>query len=210
MRRFDSRLVVGTLLIAGGLIYLLQNLGVITWGSAVWAAGFAIAGLVFLGWFLRDRAAWWSIIPGLTLLALGGIMALDLVSPGNNWTGSLFLGAIGLAFWAIYLRDRGLWWAIIPGGVLLTLAVVAGLDNLDLPIETGGVFFLGLGVTFLLIALAPTSGANLRWAYFPAAALLVMGALIGVGFERAINYLWPAALIIGGLALLVRTMRRAS
>jgi hypothetical protein len=210
MRRFDSRLVVGTLLIAGGLIYLLQNLGLITWGSAVWAAGFAIAGLVFLGWFLRDRAAWWSIIPGLTLLALGGIIALDLVSPGSNWTGSLFLGAIGLSFWIIYLRDRGLWWAIIPGGVLLTLAVVAGLDNLDLPIETGGVFFLGLSVTFLLIALAPTTGANLRWGYIPAAALLVMGVLIGVGFERAINYLWPVALIIGGLALLVRTMRRAS
>jgi hypothetical protein len=208
MRRVDARLAVGVLLIAAGLIYLLQNLGYITWGSLVWAAGFAVGGLVFLGWYLRDRAAWWAIIPGLTLLGLGGIIALDLLSPGNNWTGSLFLGSIGLAFWLIYLRDRGMWWAIIPGGTLLTLAAVAGLDNLALPFEGGGVFFIGLGVTFLLVALAPTTGTNLRWAYFPAAALLVMGLLIGVGFERSLNYLWPAALILGGLALLLRSMRR--
>lgn len=208
MRRIDGRLVLGVLLIAGGIVYLLQNLGLITWGSAVWAAAFVVAGAAFLVAFARDRATWWAIIPGMTLLGLGAIMALDLVLPNAEWTGSIFLGSIGLAFWIVYLRDRQMWWAIIPGGALMTLAVVAGLDSVALPIETGGVFFIGLGVTFLLVAIAPTSAGNLRWAFIPAAALLVMGVLIGVGFERAINYLWPVALIVGGLGLLLRAARR--
>jgi hypothetical protein len=210
MRRIDARLIIGLLLIAGGVVYLLQNLGFITWGSAVWAAAFLIGAVAFLVMFVRDRAAWWAIIPGLTLLGLGGNMALELVNPAaeETWGGSLFLGSLGLAFLIIYLRDRGQWWAIIPGGVLVSLAVVSGLDNLNLPIETGGIFFLGLGQTFLLVALLPTSGASMRWAFFPAAALLAMGILIAVGFERAINYLWPLALILGGLFLLVRAARR--
>lgn len=208
MRRIDTRLLVGSLLIVGGLVYLLQNLGVITWGSAVWAGGFAVGGLVFLYWFVRERAAWWAIIPGLTLLALGAIMTLDLIRPGASWTGSLLLGGIGLSFWIIYLRDRQHWWAIIPGGVLMTLAVIAGLDEMTLPIDTGGLFFVGLGVTFLLVALVPTQAGQQRWAFFPAAALLAMGVLIGVGFERSINYLWPAALILGGLFMLARAVRR--
>ena len=210
MRRIDSRLIIGLLLIAGGIIYLLQNMGLITWGSLVWAAGFFIGGLVFLGWFVRDRSAWWTLIPGMALLGLGSIMALEVINPAleNSWGGSLFLGSIGLSFWLIYLRDRSFWWAIIPGGVLMTLALVAGLDNVELLIDTGGIFFLGLGVTFLLVALLPTAEGRMTWAFFPAAALLVMGVLIGVGFERAINYLWPVALIIGGLVLLLRAARR--
>ena len=210
MRRLDARLIIGLLLIAGGIVYLLQNLGYITWGSMVWAVAFVVGGLAFLVAFIRDRAAWWAIIPGLSLLGLGSIMTLETVNPALEATigGSLFLGSIGLAFWLIYLRDRGMWWAVIPGGVLLTLALVAGLDEFNLGIETGGVFFLGLGLTFLLVAVIPTTAGPMRWAFIPAAALLVMGVLIGVGFERAINYLWPLALIVGGLALLVRAARR--
>lgn len=210
MRRFDTRLIVGLLLISGGLVYLLQNLGVITWANWLFTGLFAVGGLVFLVWFARDRSAWWAIIPGMTLLGLGAVTALDQLAIGtsSDWTGSLFLGSIGLAFWLVYLRDRSFWWAIIPGGVLVTLAVVAGLDNAALPFESGGIFFIGLGLTFLLLALVPTPAGNLRWGFYPAAALLAMGVLISVGFENAINYLWPAALIIGGLVLLMQAMRR--
>ena len=38
----------------------------------------------------------------------------------------MFLGTIGLSFWVIYLTRRDFWWAVIPGGALMTLALVAG------------------------------------------------------------------------------------
>ncbi len=210
MRRIDSRLLVGLLLIVGGIVYLLQNLNLITWGPTVWTGAFFVGAIVFLVAYLRDRASWWAIIPGMTLLGLGAISTLDRVAPAFEaaWGGTIFLGAIGLSFLLIYLRDRSLWWAIIPGGVLATLAAVAGLDQLALPIETGGLFFIGMGLTFLLVAFLPNPSGPMRWAFIPAGALIIMGILIAVGFERAIGYLWPLALIAVGLVLLFRAMRR--
>lgn len=210
MRRMDARLVVGLLLIAGGVVFLLQNLGYITWGSLVWALAMVGCGLTILAAFIRSRIAWWAIIPGLTLLGLGGSLLLKTTNPAMAaaWGSSLFLGSLGLAFWLIYLRNPGMWWSIVPGGVLLTLALVAGPDDVRLPIDQGAVFILGLGLTFLLLALLPTTGRLVRWAFVPAAALLTIGVLIGVGREPALNYLWPVALIVSGLALLLRAARR--
>jgi hypothetical protein len=210
MKRMDARLIIGLLLIAGGIFYLLDNLGLVTWGGLVWAAAALIGGVAFLTIVARDRAMWWALIPGISLLGLAGTIGLGELAPalGDRWGGSLFLGAIGLSFWVVYAFGRANWWALIPGGVLLTLAVVAGLDQFG-GIETGGVFFLGLGLTFLLVGVVPTAQGPMRWAFIPGGILLLMGLLLGVGFEAAINYIWPVALIAGGLLLLLRGFRRA-
>jgi len=209
MKRIDARVIVGVLLIVGGILYLLDNLNIVTWGSLVWAGAAGVAGLVLLGGLARDRTLWWLAIPGITLLGLSAIIILEYVSPsfGNQWSGTVFLGAIGLSFWAVYLLDRQMWWAIIPGGVLVTLALVAGLDDIE-GFDTGGVFFLGLAGTFALVAALPTGRGAMRWALYPAAILGVMGLLLLVGFTRAINYIWPVALIAVGGFLLLRAVRR--
>jgi hypothetical protein len=209
MKRLDMRLVVGLLLIVAGVFYLLANLSLIRWGGLVWGMGAGVAGLVFLAAVARDRTQWWFLIPGLVLAAIAALSLLDYFAPAWSaaWGGSLFLGSIGVAFWLIYALDRRMWWAIIPGGALLTLAAVAGLDQLQ-GIEGGGVLFLGLGLTFGLLAIAPLeNGLTLRWAYIPAGILLLMGTLLLFGFSRAMGYIWPAALILGGLLLLTRAWR---
>lgn len=209
MRRIDGRLIIGVLLIAGGVFYLLENLGVVTWGRLVWAGVAALGGVVLLGGLARDRTLWWLAIPGIALLGIAGVIVLEYLNPalGSQWSGPLFLGAIGLSFWLAYALDRQMWWALIPGGVLVTLAVVAALDSVG-GIETGGVFFLGLGATFAIVALAPGQRPNTRWALYPAAVLALIGALQLVGFERAMGYLWPVALIAFGGFLLLRAVRR--
>lgn len=54
--------------------------------------------------------------------------------------GPAFLGSIGVGFALVYLADRSHWWAIIPGGVLGTLAAVAAIDEVGYgDIETGGI-----------------------------------------------------------------------
>jgi len=209
MKRLDMRLVGGLLLIVGGVFYLLNNLNIIRWGNLVWAAIAAVAAIALFAAVVRDRRQWWYLIPGMVLTAVAATILLEYFAPAleSQWSGSLFLGLIGLAFWAIFAIDRKMWWAIIPGGVLLTLAVVAGLEDVS-GIDNGGVLFLGMGLTFGLLALLPIeNGHRARWPLFPCVALLVLGALFFVGFERAIGYLWPAALIIGGLLLLARAWR---
>jgi hypothetical protein len=119
--------------------------------------------------------------------------------------GSIFLGAIGLSFWAVYLTGRDRWWAIIPGGVLFTLAIVSALpDRLLGGADSGGVFFLGLAATFLLVALL----ANMRWAFWPAGALGVFGTFLF--FQSQINlfsYIAAAALIVAGAFIILRSFR---
>lgn len=209
MKRLESRILWGLLLIAGGVLFLLDSLDILAIGVVLWPILIGIASLVFLFIFLTaPQSNWWAAIPGFVLLGLTGTIALDELAPtvGEAWSGSLFLGGIALAFWVIYLVNTEYWWAVIPGGVLLTLALVAGLSEALEGVEMGGVFFFGLGLTFALLAFLPTPEGRMKWALIPALALLVTGALITAAAAQVVNYLWPAVMILGGLYLLYRVL----
>jgi hypothetical protein len=172
----------------------------------LWAFLFGAGGLIFLSVFLADRSDWWAVIPGVALLSLAAVTALDQLVPEADeaWVGAFFLGGLGLSFWLIYLTNREHWWAVIPGGVLFTLALVAGLSSVFEDVEMGGVFFLGLGLTFGLLSLLPTPEGRMKWALIPAAVLLVMGLLLLAAAMAILEVLWPAALILVGLYFIVR------
>jgi len=102
------------------------------------------------------------------------------------------------------MDSRQHWWAIIPGGVLFTLAAVSVLPGRVGNIDTGGVFFLGLGLTFLLVALL----AQHSWAYIPAVILVLLGAVLGLGFGGLLDWLWIGALFLAGLILILFALLR--
>lgn len=214
MKRFDPRIVWGLFLVAAGVLLTLQNFNVLPGAlNFLWAVLLGGLGLVFLYVYASNRGNWWALIPGLILLDLALVVALALTraSLAEAWGGPLVLGGIGLSFWAVYLTRREQWWAIIPGGVLLTLAVVASMETVfrrvERQVDTGGIFFVGLGLTFALVGLLPTPRGRMRWAFIPAVILLVMGLFIFAAAEQLLNYLWPAALILFGLYLVFRTLR---
>ena len=92
------------------------------------------------------------------------------------------------------------WWGLIPGGVLTTLAVMTVAAERFGEFQTAGFFFMGLSLTFLLVAVL----AGMKWAYWPAGALGVMG-LLGLGsLLNLANYFWAVALIAIGGFLIVR------
>ena len=211
MQRLDMRLVWGVLLVIAGALLLLQNYDLInmSW-SLLWGVLFGLGGLFFLVLFAVDRTRWGVLIPGIILLSLASPMLLDAIAPSlaDVWAGPAVLGGIGLSFWAVYLARRSNWWAIIPGGTLFTLAAVAGFDSFfaaaDKRVETGGVFFLGLGLTFLLVAVLPNERGPMRWAYIPAGVLGVMGLLITAAAEDLLKIIGPVAFILAGAWLLYR------
>ncbi len=202
--------VWGILLILAGVIFLLQNMGIFVHVGAFLAmALFATGGLVFLYFFLTAlQERWWAAIPGATLLGLSGTIFFDNYAPRlfEGLAGPFFLAAIGFGFILVYLADLTKWWAIIPAGVMSTLAVVAGLDGLHMRgVESGGIFFLGLGFTFLVVALLTGQrGERQSWALIPAAVLLLMGVLIGTPWLGYMENLWPVALIVVGLFWVLR------
>ena len=201
MKRFDYRILIGAALILGGILMLLDKTGVLKGATDFfWAGVLAIGAGIFLFWFFSDRSKWWAAIPGF---ALAGMAASTLLLDKLGWGGLAFLGGIGIGFWAVYVRQPSRWWAIIPGGVLLSLGFTSALTEAFNVVETGGVFFVGLGLTFLLVALL----AKMKWAFIPAAVLLLLGFFLGTPFVGVLEYAWIGVLLIAGIVLVISAVR---
>jgi hypothetical protein len=201
MKRFDFRILAGAALILGGILMLLDTTGVLKGATNYfWAGLLAIGAVIFLYWFFNDSSKWWAAIPGFTL---AGLACSTLLSGG--WGDLAALGGISVGFWAVYLSDRQRWWAIIPGGVLITLGITSLLDALNATkvIDSGGVFFVGLGLTFLLVALL----VKMKWAYIPAAVLLLLGFLLTPPMSGGLEYVWIGILLIAGAVMVINAAR---
>jgi hypothetical protein len=204
-----ARIIVGGLLVGGGLLFLLDNLGLFTIGPLLWGALLALAAAGFLVVFLGNRQHWWALIPGMTLAGIAAIIFLGELAPGiaEVLSGVLILGSISLSFWVIYGMDRQNWWAVIPGGTLATLALITVISERWGGELIGGLLFLGLGLTFLLVYLLPTPHGRMTWAIFPAGGLLLTGVIVSASTTSLLNFVWPLALILGGLFLILRNRR---
>lgn len=184
-----------TLLALGALILLPESLEDI--GGGLFLGGIALS---FWYVYFTDRVGrWWAIIPG------GVLTALSLLIFGSayfeNYSGAIVLGGIGLMFFVLYFTNPSeRWWALIPFGVLSTLATITIVAQQVGEFQTAGVFFFGLAITFLLVALL----AKMQWAYYPALVLGVMGVLGVASLLDIANYVWAVALILAGGVILFR------
>ncbi len=211
MKLLSSRLLWGLVLVVGGVLLLLDTFGIFKGGALFWTIVSGVAGVLFLSLYISNHDNWWALIPGIIFLAVAATIGLDSFLPGfsdTNLGGTIILGGIALSFLLVYLAERGNWWAIIPAGVMTTIALVAVLDTNTSSLASGGIFFLGLGITFALVAILPTSVGKMRWAWIPAGILGLMGVLILIAAEDLINYIWPSALILAGIVLVARSINR--
>ncbi|MGE5527645.1 MAG: hypothetical protein ACM3X6_00685 [Patescibacteria group bacterium] len=206
-RRFS--LIIGLVLSALGVVFLLGNLNLISF-SPEFVVGliFAAGGAAFLLVFATGREEWWAAIPGSALLGLGALIVTSAILPElGGFGGSIFLGSASLGFWLVYLARREQWWAVIPGGVLLTLACVAGLSGTIGGELSGGLFFLGLALTFGLVYVLPTPEGRMKWAIYPAVILAALGFCTAAAGGDLPNLFWPVILILAGVYLLARRGR---
>lgn len=201
----------GVLLILAGGLLLLEALDVFAAGGLIWAVLFGAGSVGFAYVFFTNRESWWAAIPAGVLLGLAALIAWGELGPSStaDWGAALFFGGIGIGFLATYLTDNERWWAVIPGGVMFTLAAVTGLSSILEGTAISGVLFLGLAATFGLLAVLPTDEGRMRWPLIPAAVLGLLGVLFAIEATtllNAFNYLWPVALIVGGLYLILRAL----
>jgi hypothetical protein len=213
MKRATGSTLVGLVLICAGALFLLQNFGLANFVTgAIWALLFAVAGAVFVGVFALDRDNWWAIIPGFTLLGLGALIGVSTIFPAlAGPAAGLFFLAIGLSFWVIYATHPENWWAVIPGGTLVTLAVIVAISS-GLGADEGRwvptTLCLGLAATFGLVYFLPTPQGRMKWALWPASILAIMGLLMTAFVGELAGIIWPLILIAGGVAVLLRTMQK--
>jgi hypothetical protein len=199
--RFDlsgidrRRLIPGLILIGIGVLGLFGTLG--------WFGGLGgLPGLVLFG-----AAAYFAYLQGrqtgsrfwrLAAFPLAGL-AIASIAP-EPLGGFAFLGSIGLAFALVYRENANQWWAIIPAGTLLSLAVTALIDGMTRNAGAGGaVFLFGLAATFFVLTRLPRHAQG--WAIFPAAVLAVLAV---VALTTSGGWIVPVLLIAAGAWMLLR------
>lgn len=194
----DRNVRVGLLLIVLGVLGLLGQFGWLEgFGNLVGTALFALAAALVLAQYRRRRERLWTLPVGF------GLAGLALATLDTVWGGGAFLGGIGLGFVAIYVESRPDWWALIPGGILLSLGFAAITDEAGRG-DGGAGFFLGLAITFLVVYALPD--ARQRWAIYPAGAAAVL-AVVAFGFGA--EWIFPLVLLALGAYLLLRPERPA-
>ncbi len=140
-------------------------------------------------------------ILGLLLIAIGAALLLVFTTDVG---GEVVVGFLGLGFLAAYAMTRT-YGFLVPGGILTGLG--AGLV-IESQVGPRGWAVFGLGCGFLVIAvidrLVSTPGGVWWWPLIPGGILVVAGASNLTGVPNLERYLVPAALIIIGVALLLR------
>lgn len=178
-------------------------------GPMVLFYGLAIS---FFAVHLINRQRIWPLFVAGPLGLLAFVITADEFFPNSDVGPMVFIFCLGLIFLFIHFRRRRLWWPVIPGGVLCTLAVVLHLDetlHIGEPLAPC-LIFLGLAAVFGYLYLISNPANKLTWARYPAVALAGIAIFIlvveggGGVFQRI---LLPLGLLAAGALYIVRALR---
>jgi hypothetical protein len=204
-------------LIVAGIVLLLFNFDVLAryepTAQYIVAGVLGAGGLVALGSYFWRRDQWWRLMPGWTLIALAVMVLLSANDAVERaYIAAVLFVGLTIAFAHIYLVNRAdHWWAIIPGGFMLVLAVVISLSVNISRLETlGAILFVGMGLVFGLVYLLAGKRRH-WWALIPASVLILFGLLtysVENTVQSALLKWWPAFLIVIGAGLAFFAVRR--
>lgn len=147
----------GVLLIGGGVLALLSQLGYLEdLSPTLWIFIFAAISLFGLvSYAMSGWKQWGWLFPAGIFGGLAVIVALLEAGVDDAALGSALFFGLLIPFAAAYLTDRTRnWWALIPGGVMLFLALTTLLvDNVGGE-WIGAIFLLMITLAFLIVYLA--------------------------------------------------------
>lgn len=185
-----SGLFWGILLIGAGALALAQQMGYIDQLSeTVWMWIFAlISSLALLSYALSGWRQWGWLFPAGVFGGLAVTLALLINNVDNAAVASSLFFGLTIPFVAAYLTDRARnWWALIPGGVMLFLALTTLLVDSAGGEWVGALFLFLIALSFLVVYL---NDRTRTWALIIAYILAVLGIapLMASGGETAAYY----------------------
>lgn len=156
MNKTFASLIMGLMLIALGVLFFLNNMRVIWLESALIGATILfVLGVSFLLYMIADRSLWWPLIPSIVFFALSVIVFLSYFDIEGEWLGSIFLWGTGLAFLAVYVKQKNALWSLIISWAFIVLGFIVLVEKLQeftywFDSGLGGsVLFLGAALAFL-------------------------------------------------------------
>ena len=200
-----SGLVLGGLLIILGVLALVET--VTDLNEWIWVAVLAIGGLIGFAVYATDREERWLLIVSYVMLAIAGLVTLlTLEILQDAFVATYVLLAISLPFFVAFLYNRSNWGLLIPAYVLLVIGVMVPLIETNILQDTliAAYIMLAIAIPFFVVYLRNTSN---WWALIPGGIMAVIGLAFLVA-EAAVEYILPAAMIIGGILILVRQLTK--
>jgi hypothetical protein len=196
-----SGLFWGILLILGGAVALAQQFGYLDqFPESAWMWVFAlVSAAAFLSYALSGWKQWGLLFPAGVFGGLAVTIALATNNVDNAAVGSpLFFGLL-IPFVAAYLTDRTRnWWALIPGGVMLFLAMTTLLvDNVGGE-WVGSMFLFLLGLSFLVVYL---NNRTRTWALLVAYILGVLSIAPAMASGRGDTAAYFGSVFLFAIAL---------
>ncbi len=151
-------------------------------------------------------------VAGLVLVALGGFLLLDRFLPN---AGEYIVLAVGLILLIVFLAT-GEYGFLVPGGIVTGIGAGIPLTTVYAGQLGGGLFLIAMGAGFALIwVLAMVLRMHERhpWPLVPAVILATIGAYVASEDTRyaisgTIGTAWPVILVVGGLLLMLGSLRR--
>jgi hypothetical protein len=186
---------LGPVLIGLGLLVLLVNSNLLgTLPSLLWLVLlFAVA----VGLWLVNAIPHWVRIVGVVILYV-----LAMATSGDL-AGVAALAFPASAFGVVYLlQPKRTWWAIIPGGILASVALLVLFEAIFPSWDGAAVMFLGFAATFTVLYLLPSQRGGQRWALYPALGFIVLTVLTNDPSGDS-GFFLPLILIGAGVAILL-------
>ena len=203
-----SSLFWGILLILGGILALAEQMGYLDqFPDSIWMWAFgAISVIAFISYIVTGLKEWGWLFPAGIFGGLAVTIALATNNVDSAAVGSpLFFGLL-IPFVAAYLTDRTKnWWALIPGGIMLFLAMTTLLvDNVGGE-WIGSMFLFLIGFSFLIVYL---TNRTRTWALIVAyiMGILSLAPALASGGETA-AYFGPVFLLAVALPFFVLYFR---
>lgn len=206
-------LFLGIALVVIGGLFLLDNFYYLDMrGEYIASIVFLVASLFFYSQYIPNKYNVW----GLVLGSISLFIATAIYIGNSYWIREAMIGValfviLGTSFIIAYLRSRKTWGLIIPAGAAYTIGAIIFNEEtymIKYPINSGIIFFAGIGLTFLLLYLMKNDERKLGWAIFPAIGCIVMAAIIGMvdGYYYFEDIVFPVVIIAVGLVLVVKSL----
>jgi hypothetical protein len=186
---------LGPALIGVGIVLLLLNSNLLGNLPALLWLTLLVAVAVSL-WIVASLPLW-ARIAGVA------VVYIFAMATTGDLAGVAALGFPAFGFGLVYLlKPKRNWWAIIPGGVLASLALLV-LFEAVFP-NWGGevIMFLGFAATFTALYLLPANRGGQRWALYPAIGWIVITVLANDPSGNS-GFFLPLILIGAGVMILL-------
>ncbi|NIA30492.1 MAG: hypothetical protein GWP06_11350 [Actinobacteria bacterium] len=213
MTEKNKNMLIGILIIFIGILALLINMNVIP-NAQDFVGGmfFLIVAYLFYRLYQKKRV-WWPLLLALFFACIGVVLVIqNFVYVPDNIIGAAFFWCGAVVFAYLYVKNKRRWWALLSAGTCVTLGTIVLIDAFHLLSgdQDGVVFFLGLGLSFMLLYLQRNSENKLDWAIYPGAASLLLALFLyfqNVDWMSG-DYFLPIVLILVGGFLIFRASRR--